>query len=395
MKIEKIELYDILILATFALFSIVRIEPAPFDVLILLALLIGFFATKLDFKRVFIFSITNLLIWLFIIGTLISIYFAKDFSLAIFYSGITFYLILLFYFIKSYITSRKRARIILFGWTFSGILAAFLGLIGYLRLTPIWDYFIFGFNRPMALFKDPDVFAPFFVPLVLWILYEIIKPTLWKSHKLLKIFLLYFFVLAIIFSSSRGAWLNLWVGLFFFISIFSFFIPKIKIAQKIKLFSFVGLILLTFLISFYVFPYLRHRVGLESYDVTRFEKQTEALKLSVQAPFGIGSGQTTKTINYATHSLYLRIFLEGGWFTFLIFITFLFYWGLKMFKYSLRNKVICGISSLVIFVSFMGILAQSFFIDTLHWRHFWLILGIGAVMIYVDRMYQRKTPIIQ
>jgi len=276
--------------------------------------------------------------------------------------------------------------------TLSGISTAVLGWIGYFKLTPFWQDFLYGkeVQRPMALFKDPNVFGAFFVPLAIWLFYEIIKPTLWKNWKIAKIFLFFLFLFTIIFSGSRGAWLNLGAAMISFILIFLYHL-RITMSSKLKFISFLIIVLLLAItLSFYFgFSYLQSREGFHRYDITRFEKQKEALELSGESLLGIGPGQAEEIIQYATHSLYLRVLLENGWFSFFCFIFFLLYFGWKTFTFSLVKNPKYGISPLVIFSSFLGILANSFFIDTLHWRHFWLILGIGTALIYEENKKQK------
>jgi O-antigen ligase len=84
----------------------------------------------------------------------------------------------------------------------------------------------------------------------------------------------------------------------------------------------------------------------------------------------------------STHSTYVRTLSEQG---VLGLFSFL---GLALLTLVLagRNAVLgrdtYGIGSAALFGAWCGILANSFFVDTLHWRHLWVI----AAMIWAGAM---------
>ena len=67
---------------------------------------------------------------------------------------------------------------------------------------------------------------------------------------------------------------------------------------------------------------IAYRTELQSYDEDRFATHDAALTLGLENPLGVGPGQSFLYLDYATHSLYLRIFSENGVIGFLSFITF-------------------------------------------------------------------------
>jgi O-antigen ligase len=79
-----------------------------------------------------------------------------------------------------------------------------------------------------------------------------------------------------------------------------------------------------------------------------------------------------------THSLYLRVLAEQGWLgitallmliaTIIVFLLRVIRFPSSPFQRSLAT---------IVLASLIAILANSFFIDTLHWRHFWLLLGLA------------------
>lgn len=89
----------------------------------------------------------------------------------------------------------------------------------------------------------------------------------------------------------------------------------------------------------------------------------------------------------ATHSLYMRALLENGWLgvTALIAFILLTVWRGAMLVLTLRAKT----SFLIAYASYLGVLVNSVVIDTLHWRHFFLVLGLVWGGILADYARQR------
>jgi hypothetical protein len=47
---------------------------------------------------------------------------------------------------------------------------------------------------------------------------------------------------------------------------------------------------------------------------------------------------------------------------------------------------------LAVFAAFLGIVGESFIIDTDHWRHFWMMLGCMWGMFAASQRYQANMP---
>jgi hypothetical protein len=55
----------------------------------------------------------------------------------------------------------------------------------------------------------------------------------------------------------------------------------------------------------------------------------------------------------------------------LLLVTF--YWSAQN---VLRGRNPYGIGSAALLAAWVGLLANSFFIDSIHWRHLWLVAGL-------------------
>ena len=81
-------------------------------------------------------------------------------------------------------------------------------------------------------------------------------------------------------------------------------------------------------------------------------------------------------VGIAAHSSYLRALGEEGVLGLvliagLFLVTLVLAWGNVV-----AGRTTFGISAGVLFGLWVGLLATSFFIDTLHWRHLWLVAGL-------------------
>ena len=118
--------------------------------------------------------------------------------------------------------------------------------------------------------------------------------------------------------------------------------------------------------------------GLQDYDRVRFATQELALKTSLERPFGIGPGQVEVLFEISTHSMYLRILSENGYLGLAGFLAFV---GVTLARSvrttfekpgSFRSDL-----SLVVSACIVGHLVNSFVIDTVHWRHIWIMYALA------------------
>jgi MFS family permease len=92
--------------------------------------------------------------------------------------------------------------------------------------------------------------------------------------------------------------------------------------------------------------------------------------------FGHGPGQTERALDLATHSIYGRSAYEQGVLglilvSTLMLATLAFAWGLAR-----RDAHVNGVGSAALLGSWLGLIASGFFIDTLHWRHLWVVAAL-------------------
>ncbi|MBN8193918.1 O-antigen ligase family protein [Bacillus sp. NTK074B] len=378
---------------TLACSSIVLVEPSPYDVLLIILI-------ALMLKKMIPFSMEYpapmLLLILFITCNLASLYFAKDPVHGLNYSVITFYLVLTWVCIGSVVSlyKEKALETIFNGYVIAATAAAVIGLGSFFHLFPFSDLFMWS-GRIKSMFKDPNVFGPFVIPAALFLLLKIEMVSVRGKVKVWMFISFIVLTLAVSLSFSRAAWGHLVVALFIY---FMFF--KGNINKRI------GIILLLILSSLPILYFVmastdlvdlfHERLGYQEYDNTRFDKQKESLEAALTHPLGVGSGQSEMMFNHSTHSLYVRILTENG---FLGFISFIGFVGVSMLTCFRNIRKTQGMDQgyfVVILASIIGLLFNSFFIDTLHWRHFWLLLAlpwctVGGIPKQEGGVYENHT----
>jgi len=108
-------------------------------------------------------------------------------------------------------------------------------------------------------------------------------------------------------------------------------------------------------------------------------------------PWGKGPGQTEvyfggRLLGIVTpHSSYLRVLFEIGYVGELIYLSLLIYLLVIGLKMSLWPWQFSKISALVTSI-YIGLLQEAFVIDTVYWRHFWIIAGMicGLNALYIN-----------
>jgi O-antigen ligase len=425
------KVYHIVVLSGIWLLFCVLVEPSPSDILLCTALLLGFvtghYRPKLYGPALFVV----LLFFAYFITCIPGIFISADSNSALRYLAITLFLIVMALFICTYI-QRHNIDSILRAYILAAFLSFLVGLIGYSGILSNW--LMADAYRVKGLFKDPNVFGPFFVPAILLVISDINQRVLLKTPIVVHILLVVFLSIGVIFSFSRGAWINLVISLFFYFllngELAKLLKPKRLITVIIILLIFVSLLFSPPLMNTGISDFLLERAKLQDYDQNRFNSQRGGLQLALNNPMGVGSGQFENEIAEITkyrlsaHSLYIRTVSENGFAGFIFLFAALGYILMSMLRlYKLKQPGFAAVSyhldyiaasfekdntipsklnfrvafspylnpvksienpalAAIIAVIF-GLLVSSLMIDTIHWRHFWFFIGVG--MHFINR----------
>ncbi len=381
-EINKKELRNVRIISIYAFLSgFVYFEPSLSEFFFVLSFPFLLLSIKYDFKTIIFSTILIIsLIASFFNGNLIGWF---NLSYSIRYTVIDFYLILLFLIfvsvIKKIVDKFFLIESIMKWWTIASLINIFMCFFAIvIGRKNFGGARIISFGiRFQGFFKDPNVLGPFLtIPAAFW--FE--KYLKNQKRNILYLTISVILMVGVVMTFSRAAWLNIFFTIFILLLLH---INNINVKNYLRIFSFVFLVLLLLLFltetNIEIFGYqlsnfFRSRLGLQSYDQDRFEAQRSFVKGIEIAPFlGVGPGNySLLTEGFATHNLYFRTLGEKGLvgmiiLLILLFVTFKNFWGIKK-------------SYAFLFSGFVGTLINSFFIDSWHWRHLWVLFVLGFAL---------------
>lgn len=354
----------------------VFVEPSPAEIWFAVALPFLIFGFRTNKSIIFAFSALFLPMLLSAFIGLIS-FGVFNFR----FVTIDIYLFVFFFVLASYAKSLRKNPYqekfldqLMVPWALAGVINIIVGGFGYLTgITNLFGSQILKYGRLNGFFKDPNVLGPFLIPVSAYFLTRFLKG---RGNGFLNLGLFLFFSFGILLTFSRAAWLNYTVTMILLVG--TALLSRRTRSKALGLFIVAPLIFLVFwyfadkvsLLGISLKDFILARLRFQSYDVARFEAQRGFIDIlsSANAFFGIGPGNYELYSRMATHSLYARYIGERGLFGFSLFVVFWVIVLKKVFKSRSRGFLIP-----VLF----GQLINSFFIDSLHWRHLWLLMTLG------------------
>ena len=376
--------YHWIVLIGVLFLACVFIEPSPSDLIFAAALSIGLitgaYRPRLQGKAL----TAALVLFASFAVSFPAVLLAKNQIASLRYFTVTFFLFLIMLFVCTY-AAGDRMNSILRAYIAAAFLSFVAGLLGYLGFFP--DILMADEFRVKGLFKDPNVYGPFFVPAILLLIADVKRKTLLHLSAFIHWLLIMLLTLGVIFSYSRAAWINLAVSVFVY---FLLNLGTLRSDQLLRVLSagvlipviIAGLLLSPLFSDTGIPEFLQERAQLQEYDRERFNAQQGGLELVARNPFGYGPGQFEAEIDQATqfkmdaHSLYVRMAVENGIPSFLLFFGALIFlmWELLRRRPASSPVMIPASAALAILC---GLLVNGIVVDTIHWRHFWFFIGIA------------------
>jgi hypothetical protein len=370
-----------------ALSSYVRIEPAPYDVLGS-GLFVLFFILGLGIPRGI--GAPTFCLFIFMLANIIAGMCAPDPVHTLRSMFIRLYMILSWFFFTCliYENPQRVYGIIWNGYIFAAIICTIVASLiyaGIIALPPAAGQpsyeVLYESKRAQGLFKDPNVFGPYLVPVALYTLARMIDGS---GLRLLAMSALsVWFGFGILIGFSRGAWLNL--GVSFMVAMALRFYTERRLAQYAKSFVLVSIFLgAASLVVIWaksadtIGEMFETRAKLvQSYDTDRFANQAKIVEKVLVIPIGIGPGRAHNldAFGHAPHNLFLHVLIESGWLGAAAFYAFLAMTLWRGLNFCMQPTVIQNIY-IIVFACTVGTLTQSLFVDTTHWRHMFLLFGM-------------------
>jgi O-antigen ligase len=235
-------------------------------------------------------------------------------------------------------------------------------------------------ERATALFKDPNVFGPFLIPIALILLEQHIArriPRLLRMRAASTWLCLLALTLGVLFSYSRAAWANFAIAVAVMLVASSLRRRGARRALRaLAALVLVGGLTLMILSASGSIHFLEQRAHVQAYDTHRFAAQSLGWELGWTHPVGVGPGQFEFHSSVASHSTFVRVFSEQGFLGLLLWVALL----LSTLVLAVRNVGVgrdtYGIGSAALLGAWCGLIFNSTVVDTLHWRHLWVVVAL-------------------
>ena len=374
-------------------------EPAPYE--LVMATLIGAWAILgMTIPR----SVMTLLVLLIVFNTggIIAMMQMNEWGDAPLYNAVSLFLSLTAVFFASLIAARPAMLGVIFsGWAAGAVVTGLAGIIGYFGALPGTEVFTL-YGRAKGMFEDPNVLSPFLVLPTLWCLYTILTGR--ARQILLTLPALVVLLLAQFLSFSRAGWglvvvcsALLAAGLFLgsasgrfrlrivLMSVFAFAAGAAIIAVALQLDAVQGL-------------FTERARLLQDYDAARmgrFERHWIGFMAATEKPFGTGPYQFALTYGEDPHNVWLKALFAYSWLGFAAYVTMVVLTLAGGFRILFRDRpwrpfLLCA------YITFFGHVVIGNVIDTDHWRHFYVLVGIiwGCIALEAQHMrgLKREGP---
>jgi O-antigen ligase len=366
--------YNWSVALSFLLLGIQIIEPSPVDFAFVIVIGVALVTARMNPRQVPLWVLLTM-------GTLIALNLlssieAVDAGRAAFFMGVTIYLCGLGLWTASYVTTPDRARLIFKCLVWVCGLSALLGSLAIFVNVPFFTAVTDG-SRVNALFDDPNIYGPFLVSMSLLLLQELLDPRVVRWRRPTIAFWFTLITIGAFLSYSRAAWLNWVVGIVVFMAIMPLRRGGAGRALIMVLIVLTGVVVTagTVVLTGQA-EFVQERAQYQQYDNERFGAQELGIELAETKPIGVGPGQFERHSPVSAHSTYIRAGAEQGLIGFFVVVILFFGTLMAAARNVILGRDTAGIGSLGLLAVWCGTLANSVFIDSLHWRHLFVFAGL-------------------
>jgi hypothetical protein len=371
--------------------AFVFMEPSPYEIASLLAI-IAFLVTGMTI-RLALMPLGVMLV-LYSLGFAVAVVPVLDQPKTLLWVLVSFYLSTTALFFAAMLgeNTESRLRLLLGGYTAAAAVAAVAGIAGYFRLFPGSDLFLL-YDRARGTFNDPNVLGAFLVLPALLAFQRVLSGRLLQATR--AGFLLLLLLAGIFLSFSRGAWGQFALAAALIMVLEFITTRSARERLRIAVFAVLGVLLVAAFIAVLlsleqVSGLFKERASLgQSYDVGhtgRFGRHLLGLLLTLDHPLGIGPLQFHKIFPEDPHNAYLNAFVSGGWlsgFSYLALAVATLAMGLRFVFVTTPWRPIY----LAVYAAYVGLAIESVIIDTDHWRHYFLVLGVLWGLMAASKRY--------
>lgn len=390
-RVVHILLYFAIMTSGYVLF-----EPAPFDLLILLTIFLYMFTSiTLPSQLKWVLSICFIHLAASFTGVLMSTHYADSYMHIV----ITSYMMIFAFglIILIYNDPHKMLDIIMKAYVWAALISTILAIMGYFHIGPTYDLFTL-YGRAKGGFKDPNVYGPFIIPPMIYLVERIVTSKL--KFKILPMLMFSVLLLGLLLSFSRGAWGGFLFATFILFASMYYTSRTNRFRVELSLYILIAIIFLILALILAlnipsISQLLTERAAItQSYDTAeggRFTHHWDALVILTDHPWGIGAKEFTYDHLEDVHNTYLTLFMIGGWvggFSYLLIIITTLVSGFKycFMDFALRKQFV------VFYATFVALSIEAYIIDIDHWRVLYIMTGAIWGVIFHQKYNPNATP---
>ncbi|MET3925699.1 O-antigen ligase family protein [Devosia sp. 2618] len=318
---------------------------------------------------------------------------------ALIFSIVTIFLMLTAYFIANYVAeaTEKRMRIVMNAYTAAAVASALIGTLGYLGLIPGTEIFT-RYGRAKAAFNDPNVFGPFLVLPAMYALQRVLLGSGRKAFFAGGIYLILF--IGVFASFSRGAWGHFAASSLIVLVLCFWLESAARDKVRIMIMSLVGAAMLVIALGGLlsipsVAALFEARAASQNYDsgeTGRFGRQGYAFELALANPLGIGPGEFSKMrVVEEPHNVYVSVMHVYGWgggALYYLMVILTLWRGIAALKRPSPYRLMM----IPLVATFSMLVVESAIIDSDHWRHYYLVVGlIWGIATAINNDHRRSA----
>ncbi len=382
------------------------IEPSPHDAL-MIVLMAAAIAARVRFDRKLLPLTLLLAIWL--AGAFFALIPVLDQKQTVQYVATSFYLVVAAILFACLFCEGDLVRLAILrrGYIIAALIATAAGYIGFFHLLPGSNIFLAN-DRVSATFKDPNVYGPFLIFPLLLLLIEFMS----RGLRLIGLVIMLFLAGGLFLSFSRGAWAHFAFSALITVTLLLASAVEPSRRRRILLVSIAALVgLAVCVVALISIPavhdmFLERAKAIQPYDVGpggRFWEQRLALGVILESPNGLGPFEFFRLYGTQQHDVYMQAFLVYGWiggaaYVTLVIVTLGIGFRACLIPAPWQAYLIAA------YATFVGEAIEGFIVDTDHWRHFFLVLGLvwGLTAASINRWrsalpapsrFSRRSPV--
>lgn len=363
--------------------SVVFSEPAPAD-LLMMGVIVGVPVLGVaHFGRV---AKLNLVMWLVIVALgLAGASMSTVMPVAIVHQFVTLYLAIGAFVLAGYVAAdpEPRFRLVIWCYVIGCMIACAAAFAGYFNLIPSTRDLFTHYERARGTFKDPNVFGAALAPGLVLAVWMTLRDRIGKLPIAGGVAIV--LALGLLISFSRGAWFSAFVSVAILAWVTLVMSRRQSDVRRFMMVAALGTGALIVSLSAAlqidaVRDLMDQRASLDqSYDEGpdgRFGGQEKAKRLILDNPFGIGTHTFRETYHHEEpHNVYMSMFLNAGWVGGLFYIVSVLATLFVGLRGAFDRTNLQG-PFLIASAAFAGLALEGLIIDSDHWRHFFIFMGL-------------------